>query len=158
PFFIEEIIQSLVESGSLVGQRGAYRLAAPVDRLDIPPTVHGILAARIDRLAEREKSVLQTAAAIGLKFSEPLLRRVCELTQDDFEAAVAALRRAELVHEESLYPDVEYAFRHPLTHEVAERSQLAAQRRRVHVAVARALEELHADKPEEHAALFAHHW
>ena len=158
PFFIEEIIQSLVESGSLVGQRGGYRLAAPVDRLDIPPTVHGILAARIDRLPEREKSVLQTAAAIGLKFSEPLLRRVCDLSQDDFEAAVAALRRAELVHEESLYPDVEYAFRHPLTHEVAERSQLAAQRRRVHAAVARALEELHADKPEEHAALFAHHW
>src|SRR5262249_11601547 len=115
-------------------------------------------AARIDRLPEREKSVLQTAAAIGLKFSEPLLRRVCELSQDGFEAAVAALRRAELVHEESLYPDVEYAFRHPLTHEVAERSQLAAQRRRVHVAVARALEELHADKPEGHAALVAHHW
>jgi class 3 adenylate cyclase/tetratricopeptide (TPR) repeat protein len=158
PFFMEEIIQSLVESGSLVGQRGAYRLAAPVDRLDIPPTVHGILAARIDRLPEREKSVLQTAAAIGLKFSEPLLRRVCDFSQDDFEAALAALHRAELIHEESLYPDVEYAFRHPLTHEVAERSQLAAQRRRVHVAVARALEELHGDKSDEHAALLAHHW
>jgi class 3 adenylate cyclase/tetratricopeptide (TPR) repeat protein len=158
PFFIEEIVQSLVESGSLVGQRGAYRLDAPIERLEIPPTVHGILAARIDRLPEREKSVLQTAAAIGLKFPEPLLRRVCDLSADDLESAVAALRRAELIHEESLYPDVEYAFRHPLTHEVAERSQLAAQRRRVHVAVARALEELHADKPEENAALLAHHW
>jgi adenylate cyclase len=158
PFFIEEIVHSLVESGSLVGQRGAYRLDAPIERLEIPPTVHGILAARIDRLPEREKSVLQTAAAIGLKFPEPLLRRVCDLSQDDLEGAVAALRRTELIHEESLYPDVEYAFRHPLTHEVAERSQLAAQRRRVHVAVARALEELHADKPDEHAALLAHHW
>jgi tetratricopeptide (TPR) repeat protein len=120
--------------------------------------VHGILAARIDRLPEREKSVLQTAAAIGLKFSEPLLRRVCGLSPEDLDAAITALRDAELIHEESLYPDVAYAFRHPLTHEVAERSQLAAHRRRVHVAVARALEELHADKPDEHAALLAHHW
>ena len=159
PFFIEEIVHSLVESGSLVGQRGAYRLAAPIDRLEIPPTVHGILAARIDRLPEREKSraadrrgdrpeVLRAAAAPGVR----------SLATDDLEGAVAALRRAELIHEESLYPEVEYAFRHPLTHEVAERSQLAAQRRRVHVAVARALEELHADKPDEHAALLAHHW
>ncbi len=158
PFFLEEIVHSLVESGSLAGQPGAYRLMAPLDRLDIPPTVHGILAARIDRLPERDKSLLQTAAAIGLRFPEPLLRRVCDLATDDYDGAVAALRRAELIHEESLYPEVEYAFRHPLTHEVAERSQLAAQRRRVHVAVARALEELHADKADENAALLAHHW
>ena len=78
--------------------------------------------------------------------------------EEDLKAALGALRRAELIHEESLYPEVEYAFRHPLTHEVAERSQLATQRRRVHVAVARALEELHADKPDENAALLAHHW
>jgi len=158
PFFIEEIVHSLVESGSLVGKRGAYRLSTPVDRLEIPPTVHGILAARIDRLPEREKSVLQTAAAIGLRFPEQLLRRVCDLPREDLEGAVMALRGADLIHEELLYPEVEYAFRHPLTHEVAEGSQLAAQRRRVHVAVARALEELHADKPDEHAALVAHHW
>ena len=158
PFFLEEIVHSMVESGSLAGQPGAYRLVAPLDRLDIPPTVHGILAARIDRLPEREKSLLQTAAAIGLRFSEPLLRRVCELATNDFDGAIAALRRAELIHEESLYPEIEYAFRHPLTHEVAERSQLAAQRRRVHVAVARALEELCADKGDEQAALLAHHW
>src|SRR5437667_87066 len=74
PFFIEEIVHSLVESGSLVGKRGAYRLSTPVDRLEIPPTVHGILAARIDRLPEREKSVLQTAAAIGLRAAAPGLR------------------------------------------------------------------------------------
>jgi class 3 adenylate cyclase/tetratricopeptide (TPR) repeat protein len=158
PFFVEEIVQSLVEAGSLVGQRGAYRLAAPIERIEIPPTVHGILAARIDRLPERDKSVLQTAAAIGLKFFEPLLRRVCDLPPDVLDEAVAALRRAELIHEESLYPEVEYAFRHPLTHEVAERSQLSAQRRRVHVAVARALEELCAEKADENAALVAHHW
>jgi class 3 adenylate cyclase/tetratricopeptide (TPR) repeat protein len=158
PFFIEEITQSLVESGSLVGAPGAYRLTAPIDRLEVPPTVHGILAARIDRLPEREKSLLQTAAVIGRRFSEPLLRRVCDLEGEAFEAAVAALRHGEFIHEEVLYPEVEYAFRHPLTHEVAERSQLASHRQRVHLAVARALEELHAEKPDEHAALLAHHW
>mgnify|MGYP007044068728 FL=1 len=73
------------------------------------------------------------------------------------EISKAALRRAEFIHGESLYPDVECAFRHPLTHEVAERSQLAAQCRRVHVAVARAFEEPHADTPDDHAALLAHH-
>ena len=98
------------------------------------------------------------ASSVALRFSEPLLRRVCAVATDDFDGAVAALRRAELIHEESLYPEVEYAFRHPLTHEVAERSQLAAQRSRVHVAVASALEELHADKADENAALLAHHW
>jgi class 3 adenylate cyclase/tetratricopeptide (TPR) repeat protein len=158
PFFMEEIIQSLVESGSLVGHPGARRLAAPIERLDVPPTVQGILAARIDRLPEREKSLLQTAAVIGRKFSEPLLRRVSDHPHDTFDDAVAALRRAEFIHQESLYPDIEYAFRHPLTHEVAESSQLAAHRRRVHLTVASALEELHADKPDEHAALLAHHW
>ena len=157
PFYMEEVVQSLVEEGALQG-KGGVPSGAPGRDWTIPPTVHGILTARIDRLPEREKSVLQTAAAIGLKFSEPLLRRVCNLSQDDLEGAVSALRRAELIHEESLYPEVEYAFRHPLTHEVAERSRLAAQRRRVHVAVARALEELHADKPDENAALLAHHW
>src|SRR5437667_12773321 len=87
-----------------------------------------------------------------------LLRRVCDLPREDLEGAVMALRGADLIHEELLYPEVEYAFRHPLTHEVAEGSQLAAQRRRVHVAVSCALEQLRADKPDEHAALVAHHW
>ncbi len=158
PFFIEEIIYSLAESGKLVGERGDYRLDQRLDRLEIPPTVHGILAARIDRLPEREKSLLQTAAAIGLRFADRLLRRVSELSTDDVDAALAALRAAEFIHEESLYPEIEYAFRHPLTHEVAERSQLAPHRRRVHLAVARAHEELYADKPDENAALLAHHW
>jgi adenylate cyclase len=158
PFFIEEIVHSMVDSGSLVGERGAYRLDAAIERLEIPPTVHGILAARIDRLPEREKSLLQTAAAIGLRFSDPLLRRVCELGAEDVDAAVSALHAAEFIHEEALYPEVEYAFRHPLTHEVAERSQLAAHRSRVHVAIARALEDLHSDKLDEQAALLAHHW
>src|SRR5437667_12453175 len=115
PFFIEEIVHSLVESGSLVGKRGAYRLSTPVDRLEIPPSVHGILAARIDRLPEREKSVLQAAAVIGKDFSEPILTRVAELPEQDIRDALAALAAAELIEPEHGYPIAEYTFRHPLT-------------------------------------------
>ena len=76
PFFIEEVVQSLVESGHLAGARGAYRLTTTIDALEVPKSVHAVLAARIDRLSEREKHVLQTAAVIGKTFPEALLRQV----------------------------------------------------------------------------------
>jgi class 3 adenylate cyclase len=158
PFFIEELVQALAEAGSLVGERGDRRLTAPLDRLTVPSSVQAILTARIDRLPAREKSVLQTAAAIGRKFSEALLRRVSELGEGELDEALAALRRAELIYEESLYPDLEYAFRHPLTHEVAQGGQLADQRARDHARIASAIEALHADRLDENAALLAHHW
>jgi adenylate cyclase len=158
PFFVEEVVQSLVEAGSLRGERGSYELEGRVDRLRVPSSVQAILAARIDRLGSREKALLQTAAAIGRRFADPLLRRVCELPADEYDEALAALRRAELVHEEALYPEVEYAFRHPLTHEVAQGSQLSERRRAVHAKIAASLEELRAERLDEHAALLAHHW
>ena len=158
PFFIEEAVQSLLEAGSLVGERGAYTLHGSVDSLQVPTSVQAILAARIDRLAPRDKTVLQTAAAIGRKFTEPLLRRVCELPDMAFDDSIAVLRRAELVQEEALYPDVEYAFRHPLTHEVAQGSQLQEQRATVHARIAAAIEVSWPDRLDENAALLAHHW
>jgi predicted ATPase len=78
PFFIEEIVQSLVETGALVGVRGVYRLGKSVEKIAVPETVQSVLAARIDRLPEREKQVLETASVIGKTFSEPILRRVLD--------------------------------------------------------------------------------
>src|SRR5438093_11107591 len=75
PFFSEEVVQALAETGSLAGAKGAYRLVRPAAELRLPATVQAVLAARIDRLAEREKQVLQTAAVIGREFTEPILRR-----------------------------------------------------------------------------------
>ncbi len=69
PFFIEEIVQSLVETGAFVGSRGAFRLSKPAEEIAVPPTVQSVLAARIDRLPEREKQVLQMASVIGTRFS-----------------------------------------------------------------------------------------
>ena len=164
PFFIEEIVQSLVESGSLAGTRGAYRLVIATDALELPGTVQSVLAARLDRLPEREKRLLQTAAVIGKEFSGPLLRAVVAasgrqaLSDADLADAVAALARAEFVYETALYPEVEYAFKHPLTQEVAYKSQLAARRAELHAAVARAIEQADADKLDERAGLLAYHW
>jgi len=158
PFFTEEVAQSLIESGQLQGERGAYRLVTALDRLEVPSRVQAVLAARIDRLPEREKQLLQTAAVIGKEFSEPVLARVAGLPDAELRDALAALRRAEFVYEGALYPVAEYAFKHPLTQEVALGSQLRERRARMHAAVARALEELHTDKLDEEAALLAQHW
>jgi class 3 adenylate cyclase/tetratricopeptide (TPR) repeat protein len=158
PFFVEEVVQSLVESGSLAGEKGAYRLVAPVETLEIPATVQSVLAARIDRLAERDKRLLQTASVIGKEFSESILERVAELSRSDLTASVGALVLAEFVLEKALYPEAEYAFKHPLTQEVALRSQLADRRKALHAAVARAVALVDTDRLDERAALIAHHW
>ena len=158
PFFTEEVAQALIESGQLQGQRGAYRLVTALEKLEVPSRVQAVLAARIDRLPEREKQLLQTAAVIGKEFSQPVLTRIAGLSEHELRESLAALQRAEFVFEGSLYPVAEYTFKHPLTQEVALGSQLRERRARTHAAVARALEELHAGKLDEQAALLAQHW
>jgi adenylate cyclase len=158
PFFIEEIVQSLVETGAVAGTKGAYRLVTPAEDIGLPVTVQSVLAARIDRLADREKQVLQTASVIGKNFSEPILRRVVEFGDEDLPAALHALRDAEFLYQEALYPEADYAFKHPLTWEVAYRSQLSERRARVHRTVACAIEEVGKEKLGERAALLAYHW
>src|SRR5205814_240126 len=76
PLFVEEMIRSLVERGVLRGERGAYRLAAPIEELTLPETVQAVLASRIDRLADRDKDVLQAAAVVGRDVPIELLRTV----------------------------------------------------------------------------------
>ena len=134
-------MQSLVETGRLEGERGAYRLVDPVERLAVPATVQAVLAARIDRLPEREKRVLQAASVIGKEFSEPVAgagRRAAPRRSS--KAALRSLARAEFLYEQALYPEAEYAFKHPLTQEVALGSSCASDGRQVHAAVARAIE------------------
>jgi adenylate cyclase len=158
PFFTEEVVRSLVEGASLEGSRGNYRLVRAFEEMEIPATVQAVLAARIDRLGERERGVLQTAALIGKEFPRPILERVAELQANDLSAALAALERAEFIFERSLYPEPEYAFRHPLTQEVALHSQLSDRRKRVHAAIAAAIAELRAARLDEEAGVLAYHW
>jgi class 3 adenylate cyclase len=158
PFFAEEIVRSLIESAQLEGERGRYRLTTPIETLAVPGSVQALLAARIDRLPEREKRVLQTAAVIGKDFRGPILEQVIDLSPGEIAESLAALRSAEFVYEGSLYPIAEYSFKHPLTQEVALGSQLADRRRAAHAAVARATEAFDADRLDEQAALLAHHY
>jgi class 3 adenylate cyclase len=158
PLFIEEVVQALAASGSLAGRSGAYRLTAPLETLAIPDTVQSLLAARIDRLGAEAKDVLATAAVIGKQFQAALLADVAGLDERTLAAALAALEAGELIHEMPDGQAASYAFRHPLTQEVAYHAQLADRRARMHGAVAGALQRLCADRLGEHAELIAHHW
>jgi adenylate cyclase len=158
PFFIEEVVQALIGSGALVGGPGAYHMAGRIEELAVPPTVQAVIAARLDRLGEREKSVLQTASVIGVEFSQPVLERVAGFPSYEIEAALRVLVDAEFLVERSPFPDHELAFKHPLTQEVAYRSQLGDRRRRTHAAVAAAICDAYPDRLDERAAVLAHHW
>jgi tetratricopeptide (TPR) repeat protein len=158
PFFIEEVVQGLAESGALVGDRGAYRLEHAIGAIEIPASVEAVLAARIDRLPEGGKAVLQSASVIGREFSEPVLRRVTGFPEHELAETLESLASAELIYELTLYPEAQYAFKHPLTQAVAYRSQLRERRARAHAAAAGALEALHPDTPDELAALLSNHW
>src|SRR5207247_88390 len=155
PFFIEEVVQALAASGALAGERGAYRWTRSAADLEVPATVQALLAARVDGLAENDKLVLQTAAVIGKRFSERVLRHIVGLPTGEVDGSLGTLERAEFIHGET---ETEYVFRHPLTQEVAYGSQLLERRVALHAAVARALEAVFADRLGERAALIAHHW
>jgi adenylate cyclase len=120
--------------------------------------VQSLLAARIDRLGAEAKDVLATAAVIGKQFEAALLSAVAGLDERTLAAAIAALEAGELIHARPEATPPCYAFRHPLTQEVAYHAQLADRRARIHGSVARALEQLRAEQLGEHAELIAHHW
>jgi adenylate cyclase len=157
PFFIEEVVRSLGETRSLEGSPGAYRLVEPIEEIALPSTVNAVLSARIDRLPEREKQLLQIASVVGRSFSEAVMRRVAELPDEDLSAGLRALVGAEFIHEEALYPELEFAFKHPLTREAAYGSQLTERRARLHAAVADAIEALYPERLDDQAALLAQH-
>jgi class 3 adenylate cyclase/tetratricopeptide (TPR) repeat protein len=158
PFFVEEVAQSLVEAGSLEGERGSYRLVQPIEEATVPASVQAVLSARIDRLGDREKAVLQMAAVVGKEFSYPVMAKLVELERSELDAALRNLIAGEFVYEQELYPEPLYAFKHPLTQEVAYGSQLADRRVAAHAAVARALADQHPERVNESAALLAQHW
>lgn len=151
-------MQGLVEEGSLVGRRGAYQLAKTIGEVGIPATVQAVLSARIDRLVERDKVLLQTAAVIGRQFSGRLLGRVSGLAGHELESALRTLVEAEFIYGSAVHPEDEYTFKHALTEEVAYRSQLAKRRARVHAVVAQVLAELDVDRLDERASLIAYHF
>src|SRR5439155_736266 len=158
PFFTEELVRSLVDRGALAGHPGAYQPAGDISRLELPPTVQGVLAGRIDRLEPDAKRTLQTAAVIGKDFILPLLERVSDLSPEGLATALDALKDSEFIYEQAIYPEVEYTFKHALTQEVAAQGLLAERRRALHRLVGEAIEGLYADRLDEYAGALAHHF
>ena len=141
PFFLEESVRTLVETGVLVGERGAYRLAQALASLQVPATVQAVLAARIDRLPPEEKHLLQTAAVIGTEVPLPLLQAIAERARGEaLHRGLAHLQAAEFLYETRLFPERDYTFKHALTHEVAYGSLLQERRRALHARIVEALE------------------
>jgi len=157
PFFIEETVRGLVETGIVTGERGAYRLARPVETIHMPATVQAVLAARIDRLPATVKSLLQAAAVIGKDVPFALLEAVVDHPGTDLRAGLEQLQAAEFLYELSLFPDLEYTFKHALTLEVAYQSLLRERRRALHEAVLRALERGVHGARTERSDVLAHH-
>jgi tetratricopeptide (TPR) repeat protein len=157
PFFLEESVRTLVETGVLVGESGAYRLAHALPTIQVPATVQAVLAARIDRLLPEDKRLLQTAAVIGTEVPLPLLQTIAEVLEDALRRGLAHLQAAEFLYETRLFPEPEYTFKHALTHEVAYGSLLLERRRLLHARIVEALEGLSPDRLSEHVERLAHH-
>jgi class 3 adenylate cyclase/tetratricopeptide (TPR) repeat protein len=157
PFFLEESVRMLVETKALVGERGAYRLVMPLATIEVPPTVNAILAARIDRLLPADKHRLQEASVLGKDVPLPLLVAIADEAEDDVRHSLARLQAAELVHETQLFPDLEYAFTHALTHEVAYGTLLHDRRRALHVKTLEAIEARYPARLAEYAEPLADH-
>ncbi|MBI2532469.1 MAG: AAA family ATPase, partial [Deltaproteobacteria bacterium] len=119
PFFLVESVRTLVETRVLAGERGNYHLEKKLERTQVPATVQAVLAARIDRLPLEEKQLLQSAAVIGKDVPFFLLQAIAKLSDEELRRGLTHLQSAEFLYETSLFPDLEYTFKHALTHEVA---------------------------------------
>jgi class 3 adenylate cyclase/tetratricopeptide (TPR) repeat protein len=157
PFFLEESIRALVETGVLVGVPGAYGLAQALPTIQAPATVQAVLAARIDRLPPDEKRLLQTAAVIGMEVPCTLLQAIAELSDEALHRGLAHLQAAEFLYETRLFPARDLTFKHALTHEVAYGGLLQERRRALHARIVEALEALTGDGLSEQVERLAYH-
>ncbi len=157
PFFLEESVRTLVENQVLVGERGAYHPARALPSIQVPATVQAVLAARIDRLPPEDKRLLQCASVIGKDVPFGLLQAIAELPEEVLRGMLTRLQTAEFLYEATLFPELEYTFKHALTHEVTYGSLLQERRRALHAQVIEAFERLYPDRLSENADRLAHH-
>jgi class 3 adenylate cyclase/tetratricopeptide (TPR) repeat protein len=157
PFFLEESVRTLVETAVLEGAPGAYRLTRAPASLQIPATAQAIVAARIDRLDAEDKRLLQAASVIGRDVSLALLEAIAHVPESDLRQSLARLQAAEFLYETRLFPDVEYTFKHALTHEVTYGGLLHERRRALHAQIVEAIERTSGERLEEHTERLAHH-
>jgi predicted ATPase len=157
PFFVEESVQSLIETGGVVGEPGVYRLGIPSQTLQVPTTVQAVLAARIDRLPAAARHLLQTAAVIGTEVPVPLLQAVAELDEEQLHRGLVQLQATEFLYETWRMPEPAYIFKHALTQEVAYGSLVQWRRRTLHARIVEALEALAGDRLDDQVERLAQH-
>jgi predicted ATPase len=157
PFFIEEIVKALFDEGALM-RNGAVKVTRSLSQLRLPPTVQGILAARIDRQPGEHKQLLQTLAVMGRESSLVLIRKVASLADTELQQMLADLQAGEFIFEQPAATGVEYVFKHALTQEVAYNSLLIERRKLLHERAAQALESLFAQHLDDHLDKLAQHY
>jgi class 3 adenylate cyclase/tetratricopeptide (TPR) repeat protein len=157
PFYLEELINSLVESGSLTPHDRGWTLTKPMDDLSIPSTIQGVISARIDRLENKVKRILQEASVIGRAFLYELLKRITEF-KEEVDTHITSLERLDLVRARSLYPNLEYIFKHALTQEVVYEGLLKKERREIHRSIGVVIEEVFRDRLSEFYEALAFHF
>jgi tetratricopeptide (TPR) repeat protein len=157
PFFIEEIVRTLAETDVIVGERGRYRLGKPMAAIQVPSTVQAVLAARIDRLSLEDKRLLQSASVIGKDVPFVLLQAIAEAGPDELHTSLRSLQAVEFLYEARRFSDLEYTFKHALTHEVAYGTLLQEQRKTLHAAIVGAIERFYPNRLTEHVERLAHH-
>ena len=157
PFFVEELVHSVEELGAVRREGSRLVMSRRLDAALVPDTVQDVVTARIDRLAEAPRRALRVAAVIGREFTRRLLDRVVE-SGPPLDGLLRELRTVELIHEQRVFPEVAYAFKHALTHDVAYASIPAPERRALHRRIAQALETLHGDRAAEIAGVLARHY
>lgn len=159
PFYVEEIIRSLLDSGAIARdpETQQWRITREAVAIAIPPTLYGVLVARIDRLPEEARRVLQMAAVIGRIFRYRILARIARRARS-LEHLLRLLEEADLIHPRPDAAEAEYIFKHHLVMEAAYNSLLKHEQQQLHQQVAQVLEQLAAEPPEEQIGLLAHHW
>ncbi|MEE9609978.1 MAG: AAA family ATPase, partial [Desulfatiglandales bacterium] len=157
PFYVEEAINSLVETQTLVHDKEAWRLARPLTQTDIPPTVQGVISARLDRLEKDMKRILQEASVIGRAFLRDILKRITVL-QDSLDQGLHGLEMLDLVRVRSLQPDLEYIFKHALTQEVVYNGLLIKERKDLHESIGLVVEQLFQERLSEFYETLAFHF
>jgi len=157
PFFLEESVRTLIETMALEGAPGGYQATRPLAGLQMPSTAQAIVAARIDRLDTEDKRLLQAASVIGKDVSLALLEAVGDRPESGLRESLARLQAAEFLYETRLFPEVEYTFKHALTHEVTYGGLLRERRRELHARIVHAIEALHGDRLGEQIERLAHH-
>jgi len=157
PFYVEEMINSLIESETLVHGDDIWKVARPITESEISSTIHGVIAGRLDRLEKESKQIIQEASVIGRAFLYKILKKISQL-QDHIDKSLSGFERLDLIRTQSVQPDLEYAFKHALTQEVVYNGLLKKERRKIHERIGLVMEQLFADRLAEIYETLAFHF